>query len=165
MEYIADETVKKAFVTMMNKLVFGHQTVLKPLLKNLQSMKDKDKFFEIQELESRIGKNTEQRQVLTSLMASKYLEPVLFNKENNRLTTEMEMLRKEKDSLMRSIGGDRTKAEELQKLIKFTAKGEMLTHFDDEVFLNYVEKIKVLSRTDIAFELKCGLELKERLVE
>ncbi len=165
MEYIADETVKKAFVTMMNKLVFGHQTVLKPLLKNLQSMKDKDKFFEIQELESRIGKNTEQRQVLTSLMASKYLEPVLFNKENNRLTTEMEMLRKEKDSLMRSIGGDRTKAEELQKLIKFTAKGEMLTHFDDEVFLNYVEKIKVLSRTDIAFELKCRLELKERLVE
>ena len=89
MEYITDKMVKKAFVTMMNKLVFGHQVILKPLLKSLQSMNDKEKFSEIQGIESRIEKNTEQRQVLTSLMASKYLEPVLFNKENNRLTTEI----------------------------------------------------------------------------
>jgi len=165
MEYITDEMVKKAFVTMMNKLFFGHQIILKPLMKSLQSMNDKDKFFEIQEIESRIGKNTEQRQVLTSLMASKYLEPVLFNKENNKLTMEAEMLRKEKDNLMLSMGGDRTKAEELQKLIRFTAKGEMLTQFDDEDFLTYVEKITVLSSTDIIFELKCGLQLRERLVD
>ncbi len=165
MEYIADEAVKKAFVTMMNKLVFGHQVILKPLLKSLQGMHGKDKSSEIQEIESRIEKNTEQHQILTSLMASKYLEPVLFNKENNRMTTEMEMLRKEKESLLRSVGGDRTKAEELQKLIKLTAKGEMLKQFDDEVFLTYVEKITVLSGTDIVFELKCGLKLKERLVD
>ena len=165
MEYITDDMVKKAFVIMMNKLIFGHQIILKPLLKSLQSMNDNDKSSEIQEIESRIEKNTEQRQVLTSLMASKYLEPVLFNKENNRLTTEMEMLRKEKDNLMLSVGGDRTKAEELQKLIKFTAKGEMLTRFDEDIFLSYVERIKVLTNTDIVFELKCGLQLKERLVD
>ena len=164
MEYISDDAVKKAFVTMMNKLVFGHQIILKPLLKGLQSMNDKDKFSEIQEIESRIEKNTEQRQVLTSLMASKYLEPVLFNKENNRLTTEAEMLRKEKANLMLSMGGDRVRAEELQKLVKFTSKDEMLEQFDDDVFLTYVEKITVLSSADIVFELKCGLLLKERLV-
>lgn len=165
MEYIIDEAVKKAFVTMMNKLVFGHQVILKPLLKSLQSVNDKDKFSEIQDIESRIEKNIEQRQVLTSLMASKYLEPVLFNKENNKLTMEAEVLRKEKENLMRSIGGDRTKAEELQKLIKFTAKGEMLTQFDDDVFLAYVERIKVISSKVIIFQLKCGLQLKERLVD
>jgi len=33
---------------------------------------------------------------------------------------------KGKRSLMCSIGGERTKAEELQKLIKLTGKGEML---------------------------------------
>jgi hypothetical protein len=98
-------------------------------------------------------------------MASKYLEPVLFNKENNRLTTEMELLRKEKESRIHSIGGDRTRADELQKLIRFTSKGEMLTQFDDEVFLTYVEKITVLSSADIVFELKCGLKLKERLMD
>lgn len=165
MEYITDDAVKKAFVTMMNKLVFGHQIILKPLLKSLQSMNDNDKFFEIQEIESRIEKNAEQRQVLTSLMASKYIEPVLFNKENNRLTTEFEMLRKEKENLMHSIGGDRTKAEELGKLIKFTTKGEMLSQFDDEMFLTYVERIIVLSSKVIVFELKSGLQLKEGVVD
>ncbi|MFR3266395.1 MAG: hypothetical protein ACLTQN_11170 [Blautia massiliensis (ex Durand et al. 2017)] len=41
-------------------------------------------------------KNAEQRQILTGLMAKGYLEPALFNKENNELlqeAAELEMQR------------------------------------------------------------------------
>ena len=57
------------------------------------------------------------------------------------------------------------KVEELQRLLRFTSKGNMLTEFDDAVFLSFVEQITVLSRKEVAFELKCGLSLRERLVE
>ena len=40
----------------------------------------------------------------------------------------------------------------------------MLTEFDDGVFLEYVDKVTVLSRNESVFELKCGLFLRERLV-
>lgn len=61
--------------------------------------------------------------------------------------------------------GDMVKVEELQRLLRFTSKGTMLTEFDDAIFLSFVERITVLSRKEVAFELKCGLSLRERLVE
>lgn len=165
MKYILDDAIKVSFITMMNKLIFAQQIVLKPLLNDIKGLNDKDRLLKIEELETRLEKNMEQRQVLTSLMASAYLEPALFNKESNTLTLESETLREEKEKLMHSIGGDMTKAEELQNLIKFTSKKAMLNEYDDELFLSYVERVTVSSRIEIVFELKCGLKLKERLVE
>jgi hypothetical protein len=40
----------------------------------------------------------------------------------------------------------------------------MLKTYEDELFENYVEKIMVFSREEVGFELKCGITLKERLV-
>ena len=164
-KYITDDALKLAFVTMLNKLVFGHQLVLRPLLQSLRGLNDQSRLLKIEELETAIEKNREQKQVLTNLMASGYLEPALFNKESNELAAEAEALRQEKDGLMRSVNGDMVKIEELQRLLRFTSKGTMMTEFDDEIFLSFVERITVLSRKEVVFEWKCGLSLKERLVE
>lgn len=164
MKYVTDDALKRAFGTMINKLIFGHQTILRPLLYSLWGVNNKERLFRIEELETQIEKNMEQRQVLTKLMTGGYLEPALFNKESNSLAVEAETLRQEKDSLIRSVSGDMQKAEELQKLLRFVSKGIMLTEFDDGAFQEYVDKVTVLSRNEAAFELKCGLCLKERLV-
>lgn len=165
MKYITDDALKRAFVTMMNKLVFGHQMVLRPLLQSLRGMNDKSQLLKMQDLELQIEKNMEQRQVLTSLMAGGYLEPALFNKESNALAVEAEALRQEKDSLMHSLNRNMVKADELQKLLRFVSKGIMMDSFDDEAFLAYVDSITIHSRSEAAFELKCGVSLKERLVD
>lgn len=164
MKYITDDGIKTAFITMINKLIFAHQIVLKPLLRNLQGLDDKDRLLQIQEYETKLEKNMEQRQVLTSLMASGLLEPALFNSENNILIQEEEKLQAEKNRLMRSVSGDRTRFDALEKLIKYVSGSEMLTDYDDDVFLTHVDSIMVVSREDIVFILKCGLELKERMV-
>lgn len=164
-KYITDDALKLAFVTMMNKLVFGHQLVLRPLLQSLRGLNDQSRLLKIEELETAIEKNREQKQVLTNLMASGYLEPALFNKESNELAAEAEALRQEKDGLMRSVNGDMVKIEELQRLLRFTSKETMMTEFDDEIFLSFVERITVLSRKEVVFEWKCGLSLRERLVK
>lgn len=164
MKYITDDNIKVAFLTMMNKLIFSHQVVLRPLLRSLQGLDDKDRLLQIQECEIKLEKNIEQRQVLTSLMASGILEPALFNSENNTLNQEKEMLEAEKNKLMHSVSGDRTKVDALEKLIKYVSGSEMLKEYEDEVFLAHIDKITVVSREEIVFVLKCGLELKERMV-
>ena len=165
MKYITDDSVKTAFLTMMNKLVFAHKMVLKPLLHNLQGYNDKDHLLQIQEYEIKLEKNIEQRQVLASLMSSGLLEHALFNKENNALILEEQRLREEKDKTVYSVSGDRTKVENLQELIKYVSGREMLTEYDDELFIAHVEHITVTSRDEVVFALKCGLNLKERLVK
>ena len=139
--------------------------MLKPLLQSLRGLNDKERLLKIENLESAIEKNVEQRQVLTNLMVRGYLEPALFNKENNELVAEHESLMQEKESLVHAVNGDITKADELKKLIGFTSKKQMMTEYDDAVFLEFVNRIIVYTRTEIAFDLKCGLVLKERLVE
>ncbi len=163
MLFIREEDVEIAFTTMMNKLIFSHEVVLKPLLRSLQGLNDKDRLLQIQEYETKLEKNMEQRQVLTSLMASGILEPALFNSENNTLIQEKEMLDTEKNKLIHSVSGDRTKFDALEKLIKYVSGSEMLKEYEDEVFIAHVDKITVVSREEIIFLLKCGLELRERM--
>lgn len=164
MQFIRDEDIKTAFVTMMNKLIFGQKFILRPLLNGLRNQNNAASFRRIEELETKIENNMEQSQMLTGLMAKGYLEPALFNKEKNSLEAERERLLAEKDQLTRSVNGNFAKVDEVDHLLKFATKSKMLTSYGDELFEEYVEKIIVLSREEVGFELKCGITLKERLV-
>lgn len=164
MKYITDDGIKTAFLTMMNKLIFAHQSILKPLLYSLQGFDDKNRLLQIQEYETKLEKNMEERQVLTSVMASGLLEPALFSKKITALTLEEKRLQEEKKHMINTVSGDRTKIEALEKLMKFALGSGMLTEYSDEIFLSHAEGAIVFSRKEIVFELKCGLKLKERLV-
>lgn len=164
MKYIKDDALKAAFLTMMNKLGFSHKVVLQPLLNDLISTSEKEIFLQIGKLEGQIEKNKEQKQVLMDLMVNVKLSPALFQKVTNDLNTEAETLCKKKESLLYSMNGEYDKVEELKELIQFTAKNDTITDFTDELFLTFIDGITVLSRNEIVFELKCGLNLKERLV-
>ena len=164
MQFIREDDIKTAFVTMMNKLIFGQKFILRPLLDGLRNQNNTESFHRIEELETKIEINMEQSQVLTGLMAKGYLEPALFNKEKNSLAAEDTRLRAEKEWLAHSVNGNLVKVEEVNLLLKFTAKSKMLTAYEDELFENYVEQIIAYSREEIGFELKCGITLRERLV-
>ena len=146
---------------MMNKLVFGRKQVLKPLLDALRETSRADGLGRINELESRLEKNLERRQVLMGLMTKGYLEPALFNQENNELLAEAAQMNTEKENLSHAINGELTRTEEVSSLLRFANKEEMLTAFDGDLFEEYVEQSVVCSRTEIAFHMKCGLILKE----
>lgn len=164
MQFIRDEDIKTAFVTMMNKLIFGQKFILRPLLNGLRNQNNVASFRRIEELETKIENNMEQSQMLTGLMAKGYLEPALFNKEKNSLVAERENLLAEKEQLIYSVNDNFAKTEEVNHLLRFATKSKMLTAYEDELFENYVEKIIVFSREEVGFELKCGITLKERLV-
>lgn len=165
MKYVTDDALKTAFLAMMNKLIFACKKMLIPLLRNLQGYHDKGYLLQIQEYEMKLEKNIEKRQVLMSLVSGGLLESALFNKENNALILEEQRLREEKNKVIYSVSGDRNKVETLQKLIKCISGREFLTEYDDELFIAHVDHITVISRTEVIFSLKCGLNLKERLRE
>lgn len=163
MQFIRDENIKVAFVTMINKLIFGRKLILKPLLDDLQEMSNSDNLLQIQELEKQIEKNTEQKEVLLKLMAKGYLQMSLFNRENNQLQMEIDNYTGQKEALLHALNGKLSKVEEVSKLMKCTNKAEMIHSFDGEFFNEHVEKIIVFSREEIGFVLKCGITLIERM--
>lgn len=161
MMYIREDALEQAFVTMMNKLIYGRRVVIRPLWDALREISKADDLGRINELESRLEKNLERRQVLMGLMTKGYLEPALFNQENNELLAAAEQMNAEKANLSYAINGELTRTEEVGRLLHFVNQEEMLASFDGDLFEEYVEKIVVCSRTEIAFYMKCGLILKE----
>ncbi len=165
MKYVTDESIKRAFVTMMRKLAMTQKQILQPFVRALDMVDDKERFLLLSVLDEQMEKNTEQRQVLVNLMAGGILEPAVFNRENNELLAVMNQLQDEREKLAESLKVYKKQAIEAQKLLKFVMKQEPMTQFQDEVFLEYVDEITVLSREKIVFSLRCGLELNERLVK
>lgn len=164
MKYIPESAFEYAFVTMMNKLIFGNQTVLRPLLFSLRGVNIEESVESIQELDKKLEENAEQQQVLVGLMTKKYLEPAVYKKSNNELLREAERIRSQKESISRLMNCDNRNLTAISELLQYTTKASMLKGFDEELFNRFVERIHVYSREEIGFELKCGLTLKERVV-
>lgn len=164
LKYIKEAALEYAFVTMMNKLIFGHAFVLKPLLASLRTLHSNDSITVIQDLDTKLAENAEHQKTLAYLLTKKYLEPAMYQKGNNKLLQEAEQWQHQKDSLVDFLNDDNKTVHETRELLQYTCKAKMLTGFDEAVFQQFVEQILVYSRTDIGFKLKCGITLRERLV-
>lgn len=130
MKYVPETDFEYAFVTMMNKLIFGHVVVLKPLLVSLRGMSSDETLENIRALDKKLEENTEQRNVLVGLMTKGYLEPAVYNKSNNELLQEAERLRRQKESITRFLNNDFQNLSEVSALLQYAAKTSMLKGFD-----------------------------------
>ena len=106
MQFIRNDAVEAAFTTMMNKLVYGHRKILRPLLDSLRKVDDDGSYHRVNELEDKIEAVMERGQVLAGLMTKGYLEPALFNKEKNELAAELDHLQGQKDILIKMMNGN-----------------------------------------------------------
>jgi len=163
MKYILESDFEYAFVTMMNKLIYGHETILRPLLIGLRGINSEDSVAKLQALDKELEENAEQRKVLVTLQTRGYLEPAVYNKGNNELLQEAERIQHQKESISRFINSDNTNLHEVSEFLQYVTRAAMLKGFDGELFARFVERILEYSRTEIGFELKCGITLKERL--
>jgi len=161
--YIRETDFEEAFVTMMNKLIFSKKVLLKPFLNSLKCIDQNDVLAQIGKLETTLEENFDRRQVIANLLSKQYIEPALYAKQNSELLAEAEELRKEKESLYRSINNELENTEAVESLIKYVTYCEKLTEFDAVAFEAHIDHIIVYSRSEIGFVLKCGLTLKERL--
>lgn len=164
MKYIPDSDFEYAFVTMMNKLIFSHQSVLKPLLIGLRGVNTDDSLVSIQNIDKKLEENAEQQNVLVTLMTKGYLDRVVYKKSSNNLLQEADRLQSQKESINRLLQSGNQHLSEVSALLQYATKANMMRRFDGDVFKNFVNRIIVYSRTEIGFELKCGITLKERLV-
>ena len=164
MKFIKDEQIKLAFITMMNKLVFSHQILLKPLLADVRSTTYTVDNTQIVVLDDELEKLKQQQDNLVQFVANGYIDRPTFVKEQNQLTKQMDDLENKRKMLTVAISKGFDNLESLEELVKFTKQDQMLTSFEDTHFVIFVDEVVILSRTELVFKLKCGLKLKESLV-
>ena len=163
MKYVEDDVLKAAFITMMNKLIYAHRMILKPYVEALRSENKDGSLRRIQQIQTLLLQNSDQRETLTKLMGQGYIDPIIYNEENNALLRQADDYRAEIEMLNKNISGDASHLQAATALLHFAGKSAMLDTFDEELFEQTVDRIIVQSRSEFVFELKCGLKLKERM--
>ena len=163
MKFIRDDDFKRAFLTMMNKLVFGNELVLKPLLISITTNNSKKNANSVEDIEKDMQSNEEQRKQLNVLLTNGYLERPIFAEAHNKLIMEYEHLVAKRDLLFRMDDAGYTMEQALKELVDCLNDAKPFTEWEESLFERFVEKVKVLSREEVEFELKFGLKLKERI--
>lgn len=163
MLFIRDDALKRAFVTMMNKLIFSHAIILKPYVKAITESPSDDSLKRIQELHTLLAQNTEKRETLTKLLSQGIIDSIIYNKETNDLLFQSDNYRAEIESLKHMVSDSIRLVTETTMLLRFAEKTTITTKFDEKLFQKFVDRIIVHSRNKVCFELKCGLTLTERI--
>lgn len=163
MKTIAEEPVKAAFITLMNKLTYGRSLILIPYAEMLKSSQRSGNIDRLTELDEMLEKNTERRSQITQFFTKGLLDPAVYAEESDDLTEEADRLSEERDFLTTQMNGNWDQTEALDRLLKYTAKGTMITEFDPSLFTEHVDRIVVYERTEIGFAMKCGPMFRERI--
>lgn len=165
MKHIREDAIQQAFITMINKLIFSRKWVLKPIIDNLKTASPTNNRRRLKELEAKLEENAERRCTLTNLAGKQYLDSSIFSSWQKELTNDAVKLRDERDKLLYFEQEVVAKINEVSKLMRYVSKPDSdLESFNEELFDTLVDELEVISQTEIAFKLKCGLTLKERLV-
>ena len=117
----------------------------------------------ISEFESAMEQNMEQRTTLGTLLNQGYLDRPVYLKSLNALVQDYDNLATQRDMLLRVDSESFEMLTQVQELISFLKKTKEITEYSEELFDAHVETIKVISREEIQFNLRCGLVLTERL--
>ena len=161
MMFIKDAAIKAAFVTMINKLIFGCKCVLIPYYDALRISDSDESLTEILDLKSKLQRNADRKNDLRKLRVKGFIESAVYSQELRRVEKENEDIRAKLKSLDK-VDTNICK-HETEKLLHFIESAEMQTEFSDDLFTEFVDSIIVYSRTCIGFRLKCGLTLKEEV--
>ena len=167
MKYIREDAVENAFILMLNKLTFGCKQVLRPYYSSLRVDLEKGKEESGQDsgddLQQALSENKGKQDILIHLASQGLIDEALFNQERSALIAEARLIQKQMQTDMNDITRNNEALLATRALIQLAEKKLNYTAFDEAMFEDHVDLIRVEFRDRIAFVMKCGLELREKL--
>lgn len=161
---IAEEIVYMAFVRMFNKIQAHHKALLAPMLRQLEALYEREKSGNAQlaELRKEISEIKRQAYLLTMLNSQGTLDAAYFMERTKELDRKLMTAQKQLHANLDDKDGERL--DNLRKLIGIFERAETITEFDEIKFGQIVEKITVLSESEIRFELIGGIGFVEQIM-
>lgn len=162
---LPEERIKAAFVNLVGKLYTHGDVLLSPTLSLLEEIAARQELgnAKLYELNTALADLNEKAHTLQRLHNKGFIEDGDFREQTEALASQRKKL---SDQRSQAIHGSKAletldKLRELQE--QLSALQEFPWEFDINLFDQIVEKIIPLSKTELLFTLKCGLELKEMI--
>ncbi len=157
MRQIKETEIQKAFVRLWNKLKVHGKAILVTMLKQLETLSEKENSenAQLSTLRKEIAEIKQQIHLLTTLNLQGTLDSAYFAAHSQELD------RKQLSASLDDKNSERLDG--LRKLVRIFEKAELITEFDEILFGQTVGKITVLSESEIRFDLIGEIGFTERI--
>lgn len=162
---IDEREIYRAFIVMFNKLLQNYKVILLPLQRQMQELFHRGMRGNEQAVQLRreLAESRDQAYLLAGLRAKGTLDAAYYTEKAAALEKNIASLQKRLSALEEDDENGKI-LEKLRKLIGVFERAEPITEFDEIKFGQIVEKITVLSETEIRFDLTGGIGFTERIV-
>jgi len=161
---IRETEFQSAFVRLWNKLQAHYKAILVPMLRQLETLSEREKSGNTQlaALRKEIAEIKQQIHMMTMLNSQGTLDGAYFKERMQALDRKLHIAQKQLHANLDDENFERLDG--LRKLIGIFERAEQINEFDEIKFGQIVEKITVLSETEIRFDLTGGIGFTERIV-
>lgn len=165
MKAVSEEKLKAAFVRSINKIIENKEAFLKTMMDNINKVLESEtNGDEVRVTNERLEELKEQMMNLVRLDVRKGLDHEIYDEEYGRLEEEIKQLkaknrRFDNVELIRKNGIEKVK--EIGKVLN--SREGIISEFDDELFGQMVEEVKVVSLVEVEICYKNGVIVKEIL--
>ena len=161
---IRETEFQAVFVRLWNKLQAHYKAILTPMLRQIETLSEREKSDNTQlaELRKEIAEIKQQTYLLTMLNSQGTLDGAYFKERTQELDRKLLTAQKQLHANLDDKDGERL--DELQKLIGIFERARQIDEFDEIKFGLIVEKITVLSESEMRFDLIGGIGFTERIV-
>ena len=158
---IPEEEIHAAFLRVYHKLKLHGEPILRQLLRDLQSVREKRLLWsvDIVELNTKISYLHHQDRKLAQLNAGGLVDPDIFIAQSSQLAGPLRDAQQQKSRLL-AEGREDTAPQTRELLETLESLPEYLSAFDGEIFHALIDRITVEGNT-LRFRLKNRLELTE----
>lgn len=161
--YLEEDDIKTAFITMINKLCFANDDVLKLAVKTLEkamAMQRRNN-QESYDCSKEIGELNEKLLMISKLKDKGYLDTVTFQRQSREIMQRITALKEKRLATFSTVLSD-SHAEVLKLQIELKTVKEPLIEFPDELFKSTVRKVEIDHNDMATFVLLGGLKFTER---
>lgn len=160
---IREDEFRMAFVRLWNELQAHYKAILVPMVKQLEMLSEKERSGNTQlaALRKEISEIKQQIHMMTVLNSQGTLDGAYFRGRTQELDRKLLTAQKQLHASLDDKASERL--DELRKLIGIFERAEPITEFDEIKFRQIVEKIIVLSESEIRFDLIGGIGFTERI--
>lgn len=162
MQAVDEEKLKAAFVKSINKVIENKEAFISNMIENINGvLESKEDSNELKVINKRLEELKEQMMNLVRLNVRSGLNNQIYDEEYQRLEEEMQQLKEKKakfdnTDLIREKGLQKVK--EIEKVLD--GREDIIKKFDEELFSQMVENIKVISLVEVEIIYKIDIVVK-----
>lgn len=148
-----------------HKLKQNHETVLRPVLLQLQELRERElrSNRKISDIDNEIARLTEQNLVLVRLKSKGYVDSALYLSQMDEIDHKLRELRKLRRRILEAAGEDQ-QIQKTKRMLEYLEDGpEWLDEITADLFVELIEQIIITSPEQVKFRLLNGLELSENI--